>query len=84
MPEKAGEWKTRKLRFANKPNEIYTLRHRDPIEAIKTLWKDPHLSPTMKFKPKKVYTSSDKDTRIFNEMCTGQWWNILQVGFFCL
>ena len=81
MPEKAGKWKSCKLKFADKPNEKYALRYRDPIEAIKTLWKDRHLSPTMQFKPKKVFTSPNKDCRIFNEMCTGQWWSIIQVSY---
>lgn len=79
MPETAGEWKTRKLKFKDRPDETYTIRHRDPVEAIKNLWKDPGLSPEMQFKPQKIYTDARKDTRIYNEMWTGQWWHVLQV-----
>ncbi|KAF8958087.1 hypothetical protein BDZ97DRAFT_1668977 [Flammula alnicola] len=57
MPEKAGEWKTRQLSFKDKPDEVFTLRHRDPIEAIKSLWRDPELSPQMVFSPRKVFST---------------------------
>ena len=35
MPEKAGEWQTKVLRFDDCPDETFTVRHRDPVEAIK-------------------------------------------------
>ena len=81
MPEKAGEWKIRSLQFGDKPDEKYIIRYRNPLEAIKTLWKDPYLSPQMQFKPQKIFSNSDRDARIYNEMWTGQWWHILQVGY---
>lgn len=81
MPERAGEWQTKQLRFEDRPDEVFTIRHRDPIEAIKTLWRDPDLSPQMSFRPKKIYSNSTKKNRIYNEMWTGQWWHVLQVSF---
>lgn len=82
MPDKAGEWQTRELKFNDRPDEIFTVRFRDPVEAIKGLWKDRYLSPKMVFSPAKIYTNSEstKD-RIFSEMWTGKWWHVLQVGF---
>ncbi|KJA18013.1 hypothetical protein HYPSUDRAFT_119030, partial [Hypholoma sublateritium FD-334 SS-4] len=78
MPERAGEWQTKTLRFEDCPDETFTIHHRDPIEAIKTLWRDPDLSPQMTFRPKKVYSNSSRRNRIYNEMWTGQWWHVLQ------
>lgn len=79
MPERAGPWKTKKLHFPDRKQETFTIRYRNPLEAIKTLWKDPELSPQMTFGPTKVYTDTSRSDRIYNEMWTGQWWNILQV-----
>jgi len=81
LPEKAGQWQTKHLSFRDRPDEIFTIRFRNPIEAIKTLWKDPYLSSCMVFGPAKVYTNWKKESRIFSEMWTGKWWHILQVGF---
>lgn len=80
MPERAGEWQTKTLKFEDRPDEIFTIRHRDPVEAIKTLWRDPDLSPQMTFRPKKVYSNATRKNRIYNEMWTGQWWHVLHVS----
>ncbi|CAA7267308.1 unnamed protein product [Cyclocybe aegerita] len=73
MPDKAGEWQTKHLRFKDRPDETFTIRHRDPVEAIKSLWKDPELSPEMIFQPCKTYTDDTREDRIFSEMWTGRW-----------
>ncbi|KAF8900108.1 hypothetical protein CPB84DRAFT_1847370 [Gymnopilus junonius] len=78
MPEKAGTWKTKLLSFKDQPGEKYTIRFRDPIEAIKSLWKDPELSPTMVFRPAKMYSDKEKKNRIFSEMWTSKWWHVCQ------
>ncbi|KAF8165815.1 hypothetical protein B0H34DRAFT_794159 [Crassisporium funariophilum] len=78
MPEKAGEWQTKHLSFQDSPDDIFTMRYRDPIEAIRSLWKDTNLSPRMKFGPTKVFSGPDKETHIFNEMWTAKWWHVLQ------
>lgn len=79
MPEKAGQWQTKQLSFQDRPGEIFTIHFRDPVQAIKSLWKDSYLSSQMIFSPAKVYSSHDKETRIFTEMWTAKWWHILQV-----
>jgi hypothetical protein len=81
MPEKAGEWKTQKLHF-NDTEDIFTIRHRDPIAAIKSLWGDAQLSPEMVFAGSKVYSDETKKNRIFSEMSTGKWWHVLQVRLY--
>lgn len=79
LPERAGPWKTQTLSFPDRPQDTFTIRYRDPVEAIKTLWKDPLNSGDMVFSPQKLYRDSSKDTRIYSEMHTGKWWNVVQV-----
>ncbi|KAF8868438.1 hypothetical protein CPB84DRAFT_1819214 [Gymnopilus junonius] len=66
MPEKAGEWKTQNIVFKDKPEQSFMLRYRDPLEAVKSLWRDPQLSPEMVF-------ASAKSFQI-----TSKWWHVLQ------
>ncbi|KAF9552907.1 hypothetical protein CPC08DRAFT_619975, partial [Agrocybe pediades] len=79
MPERGGQWEQRVLKFDDNPEESFTIRFRNPIEVIKSLWKDPDLSPEMVFKPQQVYKDSSKEHRVYSEMWTGKWWNSLQV-----
>jgi len=44
LPEKAGKWIVSQLKFPDSPSDTYIIRYRDPVEAIKSLWKDPELS----------------------------------------
>lgn len=79
IPERAGDWKTTKLSFNERPNETFTLRYRDPVEAIKSLWKDPQLSPEMVFAGQKIFSDKTLKNRIFTEIYTAKWWHVLQV-----
>ncbi|KAH6916722.1 hypothetical protein BKA70DRAFT_1089903 [Coprinopsis sp. MPI-PUGE-AT-0042] len=45
LPDRAGSWKTKELSFKDQPDEVFTIQYRDPLEAIRSLWKDPSLSP---------------------------------------
>ena len=83
MPEKAGEWKTRKLKFKDAEEE-FTIRYRDPVEAIKSLWADPELSPEMVFAGSKIFSDETQTNRIFSERHTGKWWHVLQVRHYWL
>ncbi|PPQ73279.1 hypothetical protein CVT26_015230 [Gymnopilus dilepis] len=78
IPERAGTWRTKNLSFNDRPEEKFTIRYRDPVEAIRSLWKDPELSPTMVFQPCKVFTGRDRQNRIYSEMYTSKWWHICQ------
>jgi len=82
MPDRAGTWQTKALTFRDLPGEEFTIWHRDPMEAIKGLWKDANLSPHMTFAPSKVYVDSTKSDRVYSEMWTSQWWHVLQVCVF--
>ena len=79
IPEKAGIWQSRQISFKDEQDEKYTIRYRDPLEAIKSLWKDPELSPDMIFRPAKVYSEKGGKNRIFSEMHTAKWWHVCQV-----
>ncbi|PPQ92723.1 hypothetical protein CVT25_013764, partial [Psilocybe cyanescens] len=79
IPEKAGEWQTKHLFFKDKPSETFTIRFRDPIAAIQSLWKDPHFSKDMVYAPAKIFSGEKSGgNRIFSEMWTGKWWHVLQ------
>ena len=84
MSEKAGQWKTKLLSFQDRPDDVFTIRYRNPVEAIQSLWKDDELSPHIKVSPTKVYSSEDRETRIFDEMWTGKWWHVIQVRYFLI
>lgn len=84
IPERAGDWQTRTLSFKDRPNDEFTLRFRDPVDAIKSLWCDPDLSPHMVYAPSKVYADKEQNNRIYTEMWTGQWWHVLQVRILLL
>ncbi len=79
MPDRAGDWITRKLSFKDSPNEEFTIRYRDPIKAIQSIWEDPSNADHLVYAPKKVFSDASKTNRIFNEMWTGKWWHGIQV-----
>ncbi len=80
IPERAGKWKTTELKFPDQPEEKYTIRHRDPVEAIKSLWGDPAHVNDLVYVPKKIFSDSTRTNRIFSEMWTAHWWHALQVS----
>lgn len=81
IPDRAGQWTTRTLKFKDRQEEPYLMRHRDVIDAIKSLWGDPALSEHLVYKPKKIFSDSNKSNRIYSEMWTGKWWSAIQVSF---
>ncbi|KAF8889384.1 hypothetical protein BD779DRAFT_1671930 [Infundibulicybe gibba] len=54
--------------------EEMELWYRNPIECIKELVGNPAFGDSISFVPERVYTSSDGDDRIYDEMWTGDWW----------
>ncbi|KAF8875514.1 hypothetical protein BD779DRAFT_1613422 [Infundibulicybe gibba] len=54
--------------------EEMELWYRNPIECIQELVGNPAFSNSTSFVPERVYTSSDGDERIYDEMWTGDWW----------
>lgn len=80
VPERAGLWQTKNLFFKDQPDEKYIIHFRDPVEAIKSLWRDAELSPAMVFGPGKFYEDKTKKNRIFSEMWYCKWWHVCQVS----
>jgi len=68
-------WKTCKLWFKNNPEDKHIVYHWDPIDAIKTLLGNPAHANDIMYRPKRVFTNASRDSRIYNEMWTGDWWN---------
>jgi hypothetical protein len=54
------------------------------VEAVKSLWKDPQLSPEMAFTGQKIFSDKMMKNRIFTEIYTAKWWHILQVKIYLL
>ncbi|KAI0758393.1 hypothetical protein BC629DRAFT_1295998 [Irpex lacteus] len=80
ISQRAGKWYTRGLKFPDVPDEIYLLRMRDPVEAIRSLWGDPTLAKHLQvvYRPQKVFTNSTKTNRLYSEMWSGTWWYAAQ------
>ena len=55
IPNQAGQWFTKRLSFKDRPDEHFTIRHRDPVEAIKALWGDPSFTSDLVYKPAKLF-----------------------------
>jgi hypothetical protein len=49
------------------------------VEAVKSLWKDPEISPEMVFAGRKIFSDKTMKNRIFREMYDAKWWHVLQV-----
>ncbi|KAJ7097473.1 hypothetical protein C8R44DRAFT_643642 [Mycena epipterygia] len=79
IPECAGSWTTKTLSFPDHPHEKYLIRYRDPLTAIHTLLGNPAHAKDIVYVPK-VFSDSERDNRIYNEMWTGKWWAGVQVG----
>ncbi|KAJ7334948.1 hypothetical protein DFH08DRAFT_916210 [Mycena albidolilacea] len=77
IPERAV-WATKTRSFPDCPDEKYTIRHRDPLEAIRSLLGNPAHAKDIVYVPKQIFSSNKKDNRVFNEMWTGQWWAAAQ------
>ena len=81
IPERSGQWFTKRLSFKDRPTEFFTICHRDPIDAIKALWGDPAFSKDLVYKPAKMFRGQrqTEDQQIYSEMWTGGLWNAAQV-----
>ena len=82
IPERCGEWYTKRLSFKDRPNEYFTVRHRNPIEAIKGLWGDPAFTNDLVYKLAKLFRGAmqTEEEQMFSEMWTGGLWNASQVS----
>lgn len=56
------------------------IHYRDPREAIRALLGNPVYAKDVVYRPKRIFTNSQKDKRIYHEMWTGNWWYAIQVS----
>lgn len=80
IPDRAGLWTTKSLSFPDRPSEKYLIRYRDPLAAVRTLLGNPAHAKDIVYIPKKVFSHSERDNRVYNEMWTGKWWASVQVS----
>ncbi|KAF9038794.1 hypothetical protein BDZ89DRAFT_894707, partial [Hymenopellis radicata] len=78
IPRRAGKWKVKHLSFPDRPAEKFTLRHRDILESVRSLWGDPEQAEHLVYKPSTLFTDESESHRLYNEMWTGKWWNFIQ------
>ena len=76
---KQGEWHTYTITPSEDPTVQHQIYYQNPIDVIKSLWSNPTYADQMVFSPQKLWTSSDKTSRLYNEMWTGNWWWKIQV-----
>jgi len=81
IPERFGQWYTKRLSFKDKPHEYFTVWHRNPIDVIKGLWGDPAFAQDLVYRPAKLFRRGvrNEEERIFSEMWTAGFWNAAQV-----
>lgn len=60
--------------------ETLDLWRRDPVECIRELIGNPAFREVMAYAPERVFTSQDMLNRVFDEMCTADWWWDVQVN----
>jgi hypothetical protein len=60
--------------------EVVTLYKRNIVEVVEDLIGNPRFANNMRYAPERQWTSSAKETRIYSEMWTGNWWWRTQVS----
>lgn len=80
LPARAGDWEIQDVHFDDRPDETFTLRHRNILSAIRGLWGDPSLANQLVYRPRRVFTNASRLKRVYSEMWTGEWWWEIQVN----
>ncbi|KIY62218.1 hypothetical protein CYLTODRAFT_183523 [Cylindrobasidium torrendii FP15055 ss-10] len=83
VPSRAGRWHTKKITFPDRPDEVFTFRHRNILEAVESLLGDPELAEHLVYKPRQMFhqptqEGESRGARFYNEMWTGKWWWYIQ------
>jgi hypothetical protein len=74
-----GEWHEHPMCLIEDENEEHLIQYRNPLDVIQGLWSNPTYVDEMVFTPHQVWSSKDKNSRLYNEMWTGDWWWQMQV-----
>jgi hypothetical protein len=59
--------------------ETVVMYMRNPVDAVGQLLNNPMFRQGMTFAPERVYTDESRQSRVFNEMWTGNAWERVQV-----
>ncbi|KIK52518.1 hypothetical protein GYMLUDRAFT_251123 [Collybiopsis luxurians FD-317 M1] len=80
IPNQCGPWFTKYLLFRDRPNEYFTVHHRNLVKAIQGIWGDPAFTNFLVYKPGKFFWDSDRscDGQIFHKMWLGIMWIVTQ------
>ncbi|EGO30571.1 hypothetical protein SERLADRAFT_404683 [Serpula lacrymans var. lacrymans S7.9] len=77
IPERA-KWHSKYLHFDDCPEEKHLKQYRDPLQVIASLLGNPAHATDIVYKPSRIFTNSNRDDHIFDEMWTGKWWHSVQ------
>ena len=62
------------------PPEKLELWRRDPVECVSELLGNPAFKDYLKYAPERVYEDAERNTRVYDEMWTADWWWDTQVN----
>lgn len=79
MLPKQGEWHERTLTLVEDPMVEHLVQYRNPLEVVQSLWSNSTYADQMVFAPRRMWSSSSRSSRLYNEMWTGDWWWEVQV-----
>lgn len=61
------------------PVEKLELWRRDPVECVRELMGNPAFREGLFYAPERVYTDAEGTDRMYDQMCTADWWWDTQV-----
>jgi hypothetical protein len=79
---KLGHWHEETLSLLEDPTVEHTIQYRNPLDVIQALWSNPTYVDQMVFAPRRLWSSHDRSSRLYNEMWTGDWWWETQVSIY--
>ena len=79
---KLGEWQEQTLVLVEDPSVEHKIHYCNPLELIQGLWSNPTYVDNMVFAPRKAWSCHKRNSRLYNEMWTGDWWWNTQVSTF--
>ncbi|KAG9055314.1 hypothetical protein FS842_002523 [Serendipita sp. 407] len=84
LPNAASQWKEVSVSpMSGDAAEQVTLLYRDPLGVIEDFFSRPSLAPYLEFAPRRVWSDRSKESRIYSEMSTGDWWWSTQAKLRC-
>jgi hypothetical protein len=70
-----ARWHAQELVVGEGEHErVHIMYKREVIDVIRDLIGNPRFRKHMKYAPERHYTSSNKKSRVYGEMWTGNWW----------